>query len=390
MKYGTTTCALLVCLLGCHEQAVDQEPIYFSYFHTFVPFMADSNEYIYLIDTGSPRSPVVPAALGLPDDSFQVTPLPDWDIGALNPGDIPIVVSRVLPPMALPEDRLGGIIGADLLSQRLFALDPRTQRFILGQPDSLLFDVEPGVDIPIMFRGGGSTCLIEDQCFDYGPSRLIVEVEIEGQPVYALIDTGATYVMATTTLFERLPQRDDRPSLIFERAGLHNQYSRFATFQIGGVELDNVPFIVREELSTSLARLHIETGIRVEMLLGHSFLMHFVTAIDYPEKSMRLFRYHDQSHVNTDNFDVLALEFRVTESCFEVTGIAPEVLPELALGDCVVKIAEFPFGASDPDEIVTYMQSLEIGDPVSIDVVREGGVVETVVLEVIDLLPEMG
>ncbi|MEQ1500989.1 MAG: hypothetical protein ABMB14_02105 [Myxococcota bacterium] len=45
--------------------------------------------------------------------------------------------------------------------------------------------------------GGGETCLADGPCVEWGPSRLLIEVEIDGTPITLVLDTAAALVVLT-------------------------------------------------------------------------------------------------------------------------------------------------------------------------------------------------
>ncbi|GAB4561622.1 MAG: hypothetical protein Tsb0020_09240 [Haliangiales bacterium] len=372
------------------SDTASDEPTYHSYVQTLLPFIVDDDQNWYLLDTGTPRTQVLPHVLGMPDDTFREMELPEWDVAALNPGYPPLIVSSVLPPLAFMEQvQLGGIIGLDLLrEQRMLTFEPRMGRLIYGPPESLLFDVGPALDAPASIYGGGRTCLVEGQCFNYDASRFIVEVEVEGVVINALVDTGTTYVMTTPSFLSQLPARDDRVVLSYERE-IPTTYSRFANFRLGEAEMQDVVFVLNERLGEAFARLHVETGIRVDMLVGHSFLEYFATTFDFERERLRLYPYHNADHVNLSDFIGHGVQFELEDECFRVSSVAITHIDQLALGDCVVAIAEFPPTSEALPPLNDFLRNLRYGDVFDVQVRVDSGDIERRTLAMIDLLPPL-
>ncbi|MCH9685458.1 MAG: PDZ domain-containing protein [Deltaproteobacteria bacterium] len=63
-----------------------------------------------------------------------------------------------------------------------------------------------------------------------------------------------------------------------------------------------MPVRINPMLDISLARLGVETGRRVEMLLGHSLFLQFATGIDHQAQVLTLARYHEPGALETEMF----------------------------------------------------------------------------------------
>jgi predicted aspartyl protease len=322
---------------------------------------------------------------------WAIRPLADLSIPGLDTKGVPLIVAGDFPDrvLAAAVKNLGGIVGVDLLSRQPFTLDPQSSRYVVGRPDLFLFDVGEALDVPVTLLGGGRTCFTEQRCADFGATRLVMPLEIEGVTTYALVDTGSTYTSVLPSLLDRLPERSDRPTLTMQ-ADVQRTFTRLAEVRVGAAVRENLPIIVGHHLETPLARLHVDTGVRIEVLLGHSFLLYYASAFDYREPSFKLYPYLHADHVSTESF--VGIGFRLVEdvACWRVERmvLGKADLADISIGDCVVSIDDLHAGETTFTQVQQHLRDLTPGAQVSIDVKREGNMASmTVVVE--DLLPKM-
>lgn len=387
----------VVCLTGCVAAAPAGEVV--PYFPGYVPWLPDDQNNYFLVDTGSPRTMLRPRVFDLPDD----TPLfedafPDWQVLGVEPGASPLVVTESLPNQVLANgvSGLGGIIGADLLSKRPFALDPQFGNFYIHPTPESFAGVGDGLQVSLELRGGGGTCLADGECFDYPATRMIVEVIIDGVETHALVDTAAGFVNMTRALYDRLP-KTARPYVEIDYGSDVLNLSRAATVEVGQARLDDVVIEVSDDKYEALARLHVETGVRVELLLGTSFLANYVTSIDHSQPAMTLYPYPDRSYLRqvsrVQGLGIARFEglggavLELDEACYRVIGMARGHRAEaqgLRLDDCITSIAGFDRALAP--QARQYLAERALGDAIRVEILRAGETLE-MELELEDILP---
>lgn len=188
-----------------------------------------------------------------------------------------------------------GIVGANLLRQFVVTLNYRDQNLLVGG-QSMPTDVEtPGGQLAFVLQGGGRSRLsmTDPTVVTIPPTRIPVTVDIEGKPHPFVLDTGASDVIARTTLFNNLVS-DGRANLpatsIFTVYGMMmGTLTRAREITVAGQQVMNpIVLNVGDDL---LDQLGMEVGYPVDGLLGGSFLRDFLVTIDYPKRTLRLQRY---------------------------------------------------------------------------------------------------
>ena len=392
----------LVCSVGCTSdpEAGELEQTVAPYVFTVVPWVRDTSGAWFLFDTGSPRSMVRPAVVGLPDGTFGDGDPAGFEVPGLPLPTHPLLITEALPARLLRVEAsgeitgLGGVIGADTLSEFRFAIDPIDSRvFINDLAGTRYGDGEP-LSLDVELRGGGRTC-IGDDCWSFGATRLIVPITIGGVSTHALVDTAATYVTVSRSLMGRLEARGPVSRLFLDtEAGPANEsYARVPEVRVaarGGqaAVLSQVPLLVGDPatMDPAFARLHVETGRRVEVLLGHSFLRRFVTEIDFRVPSVDLHRLDDPP-LDLDRFETFGVWLSVSDDCWTVSRLVRDsslAREGLRVGDCIGAIN----GAarSDLSEVEARSADLVIGTELTLSV-RRGAENQTYIARVEDHLP---
>jgi hypothetical protein len=125
----------------------------------------------------------------------------------------------------------------------------------------------------------------------------VVDAVAEQTETIALVDTGASYVVISSDLLDRLGP-SGRPELccrevatLFGDQRVH--MTRLSRLGVGEAEVTNLPVFVWDESGSAEAKglfdmLSDEVGRPVEVLIGGSFLRHFVVHMDYAERIMKL------------------------------------------------------------------------------------------------------
>lgn len=371
--------ALCACIAGCDSsEPVAHEARTLEYAHSGVPWIFDDDGNQYLIDTGTPRSFVVPPIAAMDDDAFVTRVVEGWDIQGIGE-DEEVVVTYDLPPPILPMmgPGFGGIMAADLLSRQPFMLDPLRSRFVLdddGRFDEWLSETDDAIRVPATIAGGGTICMHPDRCFEHEGRRVLVDVLVEGEPVVALLDTASTYTTMGRLLFERLDGGQSRPQVSISRGWDTWDFARVGELSIGEASLEDVPVRVNAAIDTALARLSVETNQKVELLIGHSYLLHFMTGVDYDHPALTLARYSTPRPVETEMFEGFGIWlFGATEgtSCLPVVAMAHGGEAERAgidVGDCVLEL-DGRDGASMTDaDVSLVLRQAELGQALSMTV----------------------
>lgn len=379
---------LAASLVGCDPAGPPaHEARVLAYAHSGVPWMFDDDGYQYLIDTGTPRSFVIPPVARRGDDVFLTEVVEGWDVNGLG-ADVEVVVTYELPPAILPmmDSTFGGIMAADVLSRQPFMLDPLRSRFVLdddGRFDEWLSETDDAVRVPVTIAGGGTTCMQVDRCFEHDGHRVLVDVLVDGEPVVALLDTASTYTTMGRGLLERLGQAEGRPHVVVSRFWDSWDFVRLEELAVGGARLADVPVRVNPALDTAFARLSVETGEKVELLLGHSFLLYFMTGVDYDGPSLTLARYSAPRTIETEMFESFGIWLVGSNeergSCLPVVALAQGGEADRAgidLGDCVIELDGRDGATLTDADVDLVLRQPALGEALSmvvLDTPAEGG-----------------
>lgn len=337
-------------------------------------WVADEASRSYLLDTGTPRTLLSPEVLGLSADTFEerAVSVADWrDPAGLNNGTTPLVV--VHPSAFLEAD---GVIGMDLLAgHSLSWLAPSS---LAIAPVGFLPEYgRPRAELPLALVGGGRTCFGSGRCIDFGPTRAVFKIRVEGVEVDALLDTGARHLVITGDLYEQL-SRDDRPSLQIDVAGgERTRLSRVDEVTLGPLGLEQVVTQVLD-VTPSVERLRIETGRRIQAFVGTRPLRQFWPTID-PNAGRLSLAVGDEATHGVGNSTGLGFDVRLEPGCVRVVLLARGLSPErngLRLNDCVTRVQT---SSADPEEIERTIQNAvvaPIGSVFRTWVAREGGEIQ--------------
>jgi hypothetical protein len=211
-----------------------------------------------------------------------------------------------------------GLLGWDLFGHFRVALDYRARRAFLfddtrDEPIDFADDVEPPASIAVDLRGGG-TLKLEDtqQQLSVPATRMIVEASVEGGEHAAMIDTGSSLTVISSQLYGQL-ESTDRPSFCCTTVALLDgttsaRIVRLHELRLGDVAVTGLPVVVLDR-GALFAALGAEIGRPLHLLIGGSFLRRFATDLDYPQRSVRLWRYRDASHIDSDEYVLPGFNF---------------------------------------------------------------------------------
>ncbi|MBX7101983.1 MAG: aspartyl protease family protein [Myxococcaceae bacterium] len=221
--------------------------------------------------------------------------------------------------LTLPDGRLGGIVGGDVMCHFLTRFDAKASSLTLGEaalPSGL--DGPVTVKVPVM--GGGKGRLPSGEVVDLAGTRIIVKVNLEGTERTLMLDSGASYTVLTDSLFTTLTG-DGRKTVngltattVMGSQGLKLARARRlavgTAVQQGGIVATGAPAL--------LAALQVEVGSQVDGLLGGTFLREFLVSIDYRKGELTLARYQSESHVKDEMVRAGVILRNATGGGFEV------------------------------------------------------------------------
>jgi hypothetical protein len=206
-----------------------------------------------------------------------------------------------------------------------------------------------------------------------------------------MLDTGREFTWITNALLAELPVRTDRPSLPVETGSHTIQLTRTAALGPDAPTSIASSAVMTDSDEAVFAKLQIETGSRIEVIIGQSYLQYFVTQLDFAHSSLRLARYTDVDHFQGDTFIGVGASFGVEAACFRVTGVTPGHDAEakgLQVGDCVESVDQLLPSMQGPDDLLAYFRSLGPGAAVGMTI-RDGTTTHVLDILVEDLLPNM-
>jgi hypothetical protein len=133
-----------------------------------------------------------------------------------------------------------------------------------------------------------------------------------------------------------------------------------------------------------------ETGVDVELLVGGTFLRHFVTTFNYGETELLLARYSSDSHVNPREW--IGPGFAVTNGPggdFRVADVYAGTDAEsrgVSEGELLAEVDSMPASGFDLASMRELLSSFDVGETVTFGF-REGGI-RRIDITVEDLLPD--
>jgi hypothetical protein len=156
-----------------------------------------SSAGLLILDTGSPLSLLSEHALSNVGRGFSQL---DVNLFELTFAKWQLAVMPLFSPSDCDETVPNGVIGADLLGHFAFHVDYRASKGTLFEPG--IGGISGAEQLPVEVLGGGTVRLQGiEQTTRVGATRALIPVEVAGKTVTALIDTGASYVIAKRSLF---------------------------------------------------------------------------------------------------------------------------------------------------------------------------------------------
>ncbi len=265
--------------------------------HATVPVQLEGQVVGMMIDTGAADSMITPQAaaqLGLrpikdyPRSAmvggvdggafFEIDQVHTMVLGGVTYRNIAVWQSALNGRLGRPsEEPVAGIIGADLLAHYDVALD------------------EPGSTLRLYTAPSGCGRIAPPDAatnptrwttvpFELGDGdALLVQVMVNGQPIRAMLDTGAGGTLLNPAVARRIGLATAGNALRIGGIGedsLSGTRQRAASLSIGGVTLKDVPLLVATQ---------DVPGLRgADMLLGASLLTHVPVMISYRSHTLWL------------------------------------------------------------------------------------------------------
>ena len=353
-------------------------------------------EQLLLVDTGSPLTLLSQRAF--PERSAGTATVRLGAFGLAFPA-APIAMGALFAsesPCAGPTP--AGLVGGDLLQQFSLELDFGALQLALaaGAPRPVPGGEAPALqEVPFRLRGGGTVRLGDDVKVRVGPSRVVVPLRVEGQPVEALLDTGSTRTLISDSLLRRLPAAG-RPLICCEtvetatQGALAARVTRLRGIELGTVQLADWAVLVLPE-ATPFAALSRETGRPITMVIGSDVLQRLVSQLDYPARRWRVGLRSDAPPAPVDAY--LGPGFTFCAARDGVGALVQDVLlgsdgfvKGVRTGERLLAIGGVDLAGLDRAAMLDLLQQTPLGQAVRLKFSTAGGVIERTV-RVEQLLP---
>jgi predicted aspartyl protease len=271
-----------------------------------------SSAGLLILDTGSPLSLLSEHALSNVGRGFSQL---DVNLFELTFAKWQLAVMPLFSPSDCDETVPNGVIGADLLGHFAFHVDYRASKGTLFEPG--IGGISGAEQLPVEVLGGGTVRLQGiEQTTRVGATRALIPVEVAGKTVTALIDTGASYVIAKRSLFAEAGACCLAVSTVTgtQSASL----VKLASLTIGKTTLQNIAALKMPD-DALFEQLSAEVGRPVDLILGGNALARFEMLLDAPNRTLQLSRYDTTPHLDEKKW--LLAGFTV---CLQrgVTGVA--------------------------------------------------------------------
>jgi hypothetical protein len=304
-----------------------------------------------------------------------------------------------------------GILGGDLWRNFAFSLDYRMGRAWIADdtnptaaPTDL--DADDPIAVPIDVAGGG-TSIVPGNCsgatgcglITLPSTRVILTAKLEGtgDPIWVLVDSGASAMVLDDTLYASLPSAG-RPILdgvtVDTVMGPQDAFlSRVSSLSLTAptpVTLTDIPILVIPG-STLLQGLEAEVGHKVQALVGGSFLRWYWTTFDYPKHELRLGKYKTTPHIPAHEFQGLGFTMLAdTQGNWVVTEVYPDfdaAAQGVVVGDTVVQLNGMPIMGVDGTTVQAIIDGFSLGQEVPVQI-SDGATTSNLMILIQDLLPD--
>lgn len=223
------------------------------------------------------------------------------EVGGKTFDGVDIVVSKSSPASPDPDVPLDGLIGCPILCGTVATFDYRGNALTLDDTPSI-DGLLPETMAPFDFEGGGqSIAVTSTESITLPRSRVVVTVDIEGNPYRMLVDSGASEVFVDADTYATLTtdgRRQITAGNVQTTSGTSSaSYFRVAKVAVGGAEADGVVFAHDTSFDKNIAAISSDAGETVHGSLGGTFLEHFAVTVDYPNRTLHFAPYEDSSFI---------------------------------------------------------------------------------------------
>lgn len=199
--------------------------------------------------------------------------------------------------------RDGGIVGFTVFGQFEMSFDYRDNQVVIGATPPPAGVLPPTI-VPFSLEGGGQGPISDGgQVIRFPASRVILGATVEGRQLTMLLDTGASWVGLRSDIFNGFVQ-DGRAELQVEatlaQGTATTNVARLRSVSVAGAEVKDAVAASAETVDELMQHLSAEVGHQIDGLLGAPYLREFYVTVDYPNRTLRLYRYADESHVLDD------------------------------------------------------------------------------------------
>ena len=341
-----------------------------------------------LVDTGSPIMTFSTSAFpALQPGAHQL----DFSLFGLRFLDVTGYALNLFGGQTVCGGTPAGLVGGELMRHFRLGLDYRGKRAFLFHGE----DADPPVghqtgaaaSVPVQVLGGGTGELLKKGSgifLEVGATRVVVaEALVEGKKVNVMVDTGASLTVVEGGFLASLGATD-RPKLCCETVAVVDgvvkmSLARLRSLRLGPVTVSNLPVLVVAQDSARQAlfsNLSDEVGVKIQMLVGGSFLRHFAVHLDYEAQQMSLARYQNQDHVSPDEYVGPGFSFCASSSTgdhvvldvfqdthAEAQGVQP--------GDVLWAVEGKPVKGLSQDQVQELMRKVPVGQKVRLTFDKE-------------------
>jgi predicted aspartyl protease len=242
----------------------------------------------FILDTGAPLTLVDPTRftnIGAQNGAGQVATL---DVGSVHVENVEIVAASPCGAMTCAGARAAGLLGGNVLIDFAVTID-------YGQATAAFNSVAPTIAgtlpviVPFALQGGGlSNVPGFTDPVTVPPTRIAVDVAIEGTVYPFVLDTGSSAVVLRPELYDSLVA-DGRPQSSIDVStvsGTKNEpTTTLRTVALSTAAQSNIA-AVRSPVDLDV--LSREVGHTIQGLLGGSYLSRYLVTLDYPGRQLAL------------------------------------------------------------------------------------------------------
>ncbi|MGM0595919.1 MAG: retroviral-like aspartic protease family protein [Myxococcota bacterium] len=239
----------------------------------------------FVVDTGSPVNLV---DIGHFDSESGIKTLDATGLGFFFPD-----LKMVFEDWTDDGHYIGGIIGVALLKHFNWEIDYPDQTITLFI-DQIPEEATDVVDFDL--AGGGRFRAVNGDETNIGPNRHLVQMKVEEESVLCLVDTGASFNVVSQSLMDKLGWQDRSDYGSVEVVTINGVVSAPLT-EIYDLAFEQLPLKtnIKNTLTTIMddkffSSLCVETGRKIDALLGGTFLSNFKLVFSYSDRTIRIIK----------------------------------------------------------------------------------------------------